>query len=100
MINIFQTHAGWCHHAFQNQKARIDEEGGGCLYSAIVSFSNRNSQLMIAYCTRVSQDPRSVRFLFDGNFLDPEGSAETLNMEDGDEIDAMLSQIGGDKHRH
>jgi hypothetical protein len=30
----------------------------------------------------------------------PEGSAESLNVEDGDEIDAMLSQIGGDKHRH
>ena len=55
---------------------------------------------MIAYCTRVSKDPRSVRYLFDGNVLNPEGSAESLNMEDGDEIDAMLSQIGGDKHRH
>jgi hypothetical protein len=30
----------------------------------------------------------------------PEGSAESLNVEDGDEIDAMLSLIGGDKHRH
>jgi hypothetical protein len=55
---------------------------------------------MIAYCTRVSQDPRSVRYLFDGNVLNPEGSAESLNVEDGGEIDAMLSQIGGDKHRH
>ena len=68
--------------------------------SAIVFFSNRNSQLMLAFCTRVSQDPRSIRFLFDGSVLDPEGTAESLNMEDGDEIDAMLSQIGKDKHRH
>ena len=55
---------------------------------------------MIVYCTRTSQDPRSVRFLFDGNILNPEGSAESLHMEDGDEIDVMLSQVGGDKHRH
>jgi hypothetical protein len=39
--------------------------------------------------------------LFDGNILNPEGSAESLQMEDGDEIDAMLSQVGGDdKHHH
>ena len=66
---------------------------------AIFSISNRNSQLMLAFCTRVSQDPRSIRFLFDGNILNPEGSAESLQMEDGDEIDAMLSQVGG-RQRH
>jgi len=69
-------------------------------WTPYIFISNRNSQLMIAYCTRVSQDPRSVRFLFDGNVLNPEGTAESLHMEDGDEIDAMLSQVGGDKHRH
>jgi hypothetical protein len=35
-----------------------------------------------------------VRFLFDGNVLNSEGSAESLHMEDGDEIDAMLSSDG------
>ena len=70
---------------------------------AIYSICNRSWQLMIVYCTRTSQDPRSVRFLFDWNILNPEGSAESLHIEDGDEIDVMLSQVGGDcedKHRH
>ncbi len=39
MINTFHTHAGWCHLAFQNKKARIDEEGGGCLMTVLLSFS-------------------------------------------------------------
>jgi hypothetical protein len=40
MINtLFHTHAGWCHLAFQNKKARIDEEGGGCLMTVLLSFS-------------------------------------------------------------
>jgi hypothetical protein len=29
--------------------------------------------------------------------LVPEATAETLGMENGDEIDAMLQQIGGDR---
>jgi hypothetical protein len=43
----------------------------------------------------MSQDPRGIRFLFEGNVLDPESTPEMLRMEDGDEVDAMLSQIGG-----
>jgi hypothetical protein len=52
---------------------------------------------MLNCCARASLDPRSVRFLFDGNILDPEGSAtaESLGMEEDDEIDCMLAQVGG-----
>ena len=65
---------------------------------AIVFISNRNSpQLMLNFCARQSHDIRSVRFLFDGNILDPEGcgTPESLQMEEGDEIDCMLAQVGG-----
>ena len=64
-------------------------------FVSLFFISNRNSQLMMVWCTRVSADPRSVRFLFDGHTLDPEGTPESLEMEDNDEIDVMLSQVGG-----
>jgi hypothetical protein len=67
---------------------------------------------MSSYCIRQSIDPRSIRFLFDGATLQPKSTPESLGavlqrnlnpkpypfnarteMEDGDEIDAMLSQV-------
>ena len=53
------------------------------------------SQIMDDFCARMSADPRSIRFLYDGNVLDLNATPEKLGMEDGDTIDAMLSQIGG-----
>jgi hypothetical protein len=50
---------------------------------------------MDVFCARMSADPRSIRFLYDGNVLDLNATPEKLGMEDGDTIDAMLSQIGG-----
>lgn len=40
-------------------------------------------------------DARSIRFMFDGSVMNPEATAESLGMENGDEIDAMLTQVGG-----
>lgn len=51
---------------------------------------------MTNFCARISADPRGIRFLFDGSVLNPEATAETMGMEDGDEIDAMLTQVGGE----
>ncbi|VFQ58657.1 unnamed protein product [Cuscuta campestris] len=58
----------------------------------------RNTQLkklMNAYCDRQSMELSSVAFLFDGRRLRPEQTPDELEMEDGDEIDAMLHQTGG-----
>jgi len=40
-------------------------------------------------------DSRSVRFMYEGNSLSLSSTPESLSMEDGDEIDAFLAQIGG-----
>ncbi|XP_020594027.1 small ubiquitin-related modifier 2-like [Phalaenopsis equestris] len=53
-------------------------------------------KLMTAYCDRQSVDANSIRFLFDGRRLRGEQTPAELDMEDGDEIDAMLLQTGGD----
>ncbi|XP_076958631.1 small ubiquitin-related modifier 1-like [Bidens hawaiensis] len=58
----------------------------------------RNTQLkklMNAYCDRQSLQMNAIAFLFDGRRLQAEQTPEQLEMEEGDEIDAMLHQTGG-----
>ena len=50
---------------------------------------------MDQFCRLQSVDKRSIRFMFDGNTIASSATPESLKMEDGDEIDAFLSQIGG-----
>lgn len=50
---------------------------------------------MNAYCDRQSVEINSIAFLFDGRRLRGEQTPDELEMEDGDEIDAMLHQTGG-----
>ncbi|XP_045786766.1 small ubiquitin-related modifier 1-like [Trifolium pratense] len=60
----------------------------------------RNTQLkklMNAYCDRQSVDLNSIAFLFDGRRLRAEQTPAELEMEDGDEIDALLHQTGSVK---
>ncbi|XP_054780801.1 uncharacterized protein LOC129288309 [Prosopis cineraria] len=55
-------------------------------------------KLINAYCDRTSQNPESVAFLFDGRRIRPEHTPRELEMEDGDEIDAMLHRTEGGIH--
>eukprot|EP00741_Cyanophora_paradoxa_P008256 tig00001278_g7986.t1 len=52
-------------------------------------------KLMDAYCQRIGQAAGSVRFMFDGSRIQPAQTPEEIGMEDGDEIDAMMEQVGG-----
>lgn len=52
-------------------------------------------KLMDAYCKRTGVDPASVRFLFDGVRLQPDETPLDVGIEDEDEIDAMVQQVGG-----
>ncbi|CAD5176794.1 small ubiquitin-related modifier 1 [Musa acuminata AAA Group] len=60
-----------------------------------IKHSTQLRKLMNAYCDRQSVDINSIAFLFDGRRLRGEQTPEELEMEDGDEIDAMLHQTGG-----
>jgi len=53
------------------------------------------AKVMSAYCKKVGADQESVRFLFDGQRVRPDQTPEDLDMEDEDEIDAMVTQTGG-----
>jgi small ubiquitin-related modifier len=52
-------------------------------------------KVMLAYCRKVGADVDAVRFLFDGVRVQPEQTPNDLEMEDEDEVDAMVAQTGG-----
>mmetsp|Transcript_6554 Transcript_6554/g.15164 ORF Transcript_6554/g.15164 Transcript_6554/m.15164 type:complete len:94 (+) Transcript_6554:40-321(+) len=52
-------------------------------------------RLMETYCERLSIQMGNVIFLFDGQRLNPAQTPAELEMEDEDEVDAMLQQVGG-----
>ncbi|KAJ6956202.1 hypothetical protein NC652_007333 [Populus alba x Populus x berolinensis] len=60
-----------------------------------IKRSTQLKKLMNAYCDRQSVEINSIAFLFDGRRLRGEQTPDELDMEDGDEIDAMLHQTGG-----
>ena len=50
---------------------------------------------MESYCSRVNIPRQSCRFIFEGETIKDGDTPESLKMEDGDEIDAMIEQHGG-----
>nr|AAP34642.1 small ubiquitin-like modifier [Bigelowiella natans] len=52
-------------------------------------------RLMEAYCQKVGAEKSSVRFLFDGDRISGDQTPADLDMQDEDEIDAMVQQTGG-----
>jgi len=52
-------------------------------------------KLMDAFCERQGKSPSSVRFLFDGNRVQPTDSPDSLDMSDGDCLEVHQEQIGG-----
>ncbi|KAJ0796585.1 putative Ubiquitin-like domain-containing protein [Helianthus annuus] len=60
-----------------------------------IKRSTQLKKLMNAYCDRQSVEMNSIAFLFDGRRLRAEQTPDELEMEEGDEIDAMLHQTGG-----
>eukprot|EP00389_Voromonas_pontica_P016946 GDKH01026528.1.p1 GENE.GDKH01026528.1~~GDKH01026528.1.p1 ORF type:complete len:90 (+),score=33.97 GDKH01026528.1:133-402(+) len=60
-----------------------------------IKRSTRLEKLMQAYCQRLGQSFDAVRFMFDGDRLDKAATPTEVGLEDGDVIDAMLPQLGG-----
>ena len=52
-------------------------------------------KLMKAFCNRQGVAASSVRFLFEGTRINPNSTPKELEMEDGDVIDVMVEQQGG-----
>ena len=53
-------------------------------------------KLMDKYCERQGiQNPQNVRFLFDGERIIESNTPDFLQMNNGDEIDVVIEQVGG-----
>ncbi|CAL5390398.1 unnamed protein product [Camellia sinensis] len=77
-----------------NLKVKGQSKDGNEVFFRI-KRSTQLKKLMNAYCDRQSVEFNSIAFLFDGRRLRAEQTPDELEMEDGDEIDAMLHQTGG-----
>jgi small ubiquitin-related modifier len=53
------------------------------------------SKIFNAYASRKGVDINSLRFLLDGDIVNGEQTPKMLELEDQDQIDAVLEQIGG-----
>ena len=54
-----------------------------------------NIQVFEAYADRKGVDVASLRFLLDGERINETDSPKMLELEDEDQIDCVLQQVGG-----
>ena len=60
-----------------------------------IKKSTQLKKLMEAYCQRQGLSNNQCRFIFDGERIKDDDTPETLEMDNGDEIDVMVEQTGG-----
>ncbi|CAM8998014.1 unnamed protein product [Rhodiola kirilowii] len=78
----------------QNINLKVKGQDGIEVFCRIKS-STPLKKLMGAYCAKQSVELNSIAFIFDGRRLHGDHTPDEWEMEDGDEIDAMLHQTGG-----
>ena len=79
---------------FKSSSSRADL---GTQNFSSLSHNVRIKQIFDAFLQRKSLQPGSVRFLFDGERVREDQSPQELDMEDGDSLDVMMEQVGGEK---
>lgn len=52
-------------------------------------------RLMEAFCKRQGRQPKSLRFLYEGQRIGDDDTPDSLDMEEGDVIEAHREQVGG-----
>lgn len=57
--------------------------------------STKMDKVFGAYARRKGVDKAQLRFLVDGERVKVDDTPETLELEDGDQVDVVLEQIGG-----
>ena len=92
------------------KRRRVKEDGGGDVASvrlAIlikdgngeetqfkISQTTKMGKVFKAYSERKGISPSTLRFLLDGEEVEDHHTAQYLELEDGDQIDAILNQVG------
>lgn len=73
---------------------RVVDQGGEEMLFRVKS-ATRLEKLMAAYCERMGCASDSVRFLFNGQRIQPHNTPKSLEMESKDVIDVVIAQVGG-----
>lgn len=73
----------------------IDQHSNEVLFK--IKMSTELGKVMITYCQRQGLDPKTVRFLHDGERLNEKDTPETRAMGDEETIQMVLEQLGGDE---
>mmetsp|Transcript_34610 Transcript_34610/g.83923 ORF Transcript_34610/g.83923 Transcript_34610/m.83923 type:complete len:96 (-) Transcript_34610:177-464(-) len=60
-----------------------------------IKKSTKLSKVFIRYARDKNVQLSSLRFLFDGERIEEKDTPKTLEMEDGDQVDVFLEQLGG-----
>ncbi|CAP69606.1 uncharacterized protein PODANS_1_12620 [Podospora anserina S mat+] len=60
-----------------------------------IKRSTKLEKLMTAFCERQGKTIQSVRFLFEGQRVQPSDTPDTLEMQDGDTLEVHQEQVGG-----
>jgi len=60
-----------------------------------IKKSTKMSKVFSAYAQRKGVEPASLRFLLDGERIGPDETPKMLELEDEDQIDCVLAQVGG-----
>ncbi|KAK8865603.1 hypothetical protein IAR55_000747 [Kwoniella newhampshirensis] len=90
----------------QPAEAKPKPEGDNTLNIKIVSTNGdevffkikkttKLNKLKTAYADRVGTDVNAIRLLFDGQRILDDQTATDLELEDGDAIEVLLEQVGG-----
>ncbi|KAK4683746.1 small ubiquitin-related modifier, partial [Tremellales sp. Uapishka_1] len=60
-----------------------------------IKKTTKLNKLKTAYADRVGTDVAAIRLLFDGKRIMDDETANDLDMEEGDAIEVLLEQVGG-----
>ncbi|GFH57312.1 hypothetical protein CTEN210_13788 [Chaetoceros tenuissimus] len=61
-----------------------------------IKQTTKMSKVFNAYAQRKGLDPKALRFLLDGQRIADDETPKTLELEDEDQIDCLLEQLGGE----
>jgi len=63
-----------------------------------IKKTTKMSKVFSTYAQRKGVQVTSLRFLLDGERIEENATPKTLELEDNDQIDCMLEQVGGEGH--
>ncbi|KAL3784340.1 hypothetical protein ACHAWO_012183 [Cyclotella atomus] len=73
---------------------RVKDQSGEETFFKVKKHT-KMSKIFNAYASRKGVDASSLRFLLDGENVEPDSTPKMLELEDQDQIDAVLEQVGG-----